>query len=314
MSSVVDKAIASAARKDVELCRYWAEIYRNFGFNPLPSRSDAKRPFTRYAEYWDRAYPVEDFERFEPENIQVMTGVHWNLVVLDVDGPAAMQWLKSTRKALPPTWTVSNNENGFHLWYRLPTGWTDPLESCVIYQGEEKHCEVARKADRALIVAPPSHHVERRVRYQWHSERINPTHGRPPAIAPDWLVEYRQPKVVKPVEFIANPFQRAQTYRGPHRYGWQEVTEAIPDKLSVAQYYGLRTSSRYGRGSVWVPCFRDHEDRNPSGSFNVETGYTILRGGGGGEQRLTFFQLLVYLGAFQTVSDAINCLGKDFLG
>lgn len=310
--SIVDKAISQLATKDVELCAYWAEIYREWGFNPLPSRSDAKRPFVRYAEYWEKAYPAEEFERFGPENIQVMCGVHWNLVVLDVDGPAAMDWLKRTRKRLPPTWTVSNNENGFHCWYRLPSDWSGPLDSCVIYDGEGKHSEVARKADRSLIVAPPSHHVERRTRYQWHGERWNPINGRPPAVAPDWLLSFKSPKVEKPVEWIARPHNTAKRYEGDHRYGWQEVSDAITDKLGLAQYYGLRVPGRIPSNSEWIPVYRDDQDRTPSASFNLRTGYTILRGGGG-EQRLTFFQLLVYLGAFYSVGDAINSLGKDYV-
>jgi len=310
--SIVDKALTSLASKDVELCDYWAEVYREWGLNPLPSRSDAKRPFVRYAEYWERAYPAEEFRRFAPENIQVMCGTHWNLVVLDVDGPAAMDWLRRTRKYLPPTWTVSNNENGFHCWYRLPSGWSGPLDSCVIYDGEGKHSEVARKADRSLIVAPPSHHVERRQRYQWHGERFNPVNGRSPAVAPDWLLSFRPAKVERPVQWIANPPIQAKRYNGTHRYEWNEVIEAIPDKLSVAQYYGLRVPCRVP-SAEWIPVYRDDEDRNPSATFNRRTGFTIMRGGGG-ECRLSFFQLLVYLGAFASVSDAINSLGREFVG
>ena len=313
MSSIVDKAIASVAARDVELCAYWADIYRGWGFNPLPSRSDAKRPFVRYAEFWEKTYPAEEFARFAPENIQVMCGTFWNLVVLDVDGPAAMDWLKRTRKPMPPTWTVSNNENGFHCWYRIPADWSGLLDSCVIYDGEGKHSEVARKADRSLIVAPPSHHVERRTRYQWHGERWNPINGRPPAIAPDWLLTFKQAKVQRPIPTIIRPNFNAKRYDGKRRYGWQEVSEAIPDKLSIAQYYGLRVPSRIPSNSEWIPVFRDDQDRTPSATFNRQTGFTILRGGGG-EQRLSFFQLLVYLGAFASVSDAINTLGSEFIG
>lgn len=312
MSRLVEKALAAISSKDVELAAYWADIYREWGFNPLPSRSDAKRPFTRYAEFWEKAYPAEEFARFAPTNIQVMCGVHWNLVVLDVDGPHAMDWLKRTRKYLPPTWTVSNNENGYHLWYRLPSDWSGPLDSCVIYDGEGKHSEVARKADRSLIVAPPSHHVERKARYQWHGERWNPTNGRPPAIAPDWLLSFKPAKVERPVEWIARPHNEAKRYTGNHRHTWEDVSNAIHDKLGLAQYYGLRVPSRIPGNSEWIPVYRDDLDRTPSASFNIRTGYTILRGGGG-EQRLTFFQLLVYLGAFYSVADAINSLGDEYL-
>jgi hypothetical protein len=312
MSSVVDKAVSAFSSKDVKLAAYWAELYRSHGYNPLPSRSDAKRPFVRYAEYWEKAYPAEEFDRFEPTNIQVMCGVHWNLVVLDVDGPAAMDWLKRTRKYMPPTWTVSNNDNGFHSWYRLPADWSGPLDSCVIYDGEGKHSEVARKADRSLIVAPPSHHVERKSRYQWHGERWNPANGRPPAVAPDWLLRFTPAKVERPVPVIASPHFNPIRYTGPGRYAWEEVANAIPDKLSLAQYYGLRVPSRIPTNSDWIPVYRDDTDRTPSATFNRVTGFTILRGGGG-EQRLTFFQLLVYLGAFCSVRDAINSLGQRFV-
>lgn len=61
MSSVVDKAVSAFSSKDVKLAAYWAKLYRSHGYNPLPSRSDAKRPFVRYAEYWEKAYPAEEF-------------------------------------------------------------------------------------------------------------------------------------------------------------------------------------------------------------------------------------------------------------
>jgi len=313
MSSIVDQVLRNDQARNVALCRYWARQYREWGFNPLPSRNDAKRPFVRYAEYWERSFPEEDFDAFAPENIQVMCGMHWGLVVLDVDGPAAMQWLKATRKDLPPTWAVSNNDEGYHLWYHIPTGFAGPLESCVIYDGEGKHSEVARKADRSLIVAPPSRHVDRKARYQFHGSKFHPANNMPPADAPDWLLDYKPPKIERPVQAIANPHMRARRYSGPGRYDWSQVMDAIPDKVSVAQYYGLRVAERYGSSAEWIPCYRDFEDRSPSASINRNTGFFIARGGGG-ELRLNFFALLVYLGGFVSVSDAINTLGAEFCG
>jgi hypothetical protein len=89
--------------------------------------------------------------------------------------------------------------------------------------------------------------------------------------------------------------------------------EAIPDKVSVAQYYGLRVADRYPRHAEWIPCYRDYEDRNPSASINRDSGFFISRGSGG-EMRLNFFALLVYLGGFASISDAINTLGSEFCG
>jgi hypothetical protein len=38
--------------RDVRLCREFAALYAARGYNPLPSRPDAKRPFVRYARYF----------------------------------------------------------------------------------------------------------------------------------------------------------------------------------------------------------------------------------------------------------------------
>lgn len=311
-TAILEKVLSHDRLKGINLCRAWANIYRDWGFNPLPSRSDAKRPFTRYADYWGRAFPKEEFDQFEPENIQVMCGSHWNLIALDVDGKPAMDWLARSRKDLPPTWTVSNGGEGYHMWYRLPAGYSGPIDSCVIYQGEEKHCEVARKADRSLIIAPPSHHVDRRTRYQFHSEFLSPLKKRPPAIAPDWLIEYRTPVIEKPVAQIARPLNQARYYNGQRVYSWDEVNQAIPDKVNLAAYYGLRIAS-CPSDCQWVPVYRDASDRNPSSSINRESGYYISRGGAG-EWRCWFPALLVHLGAFTSESDAINSLGSDFIG
>lgn len=310
--SLTQKILDNDRRRDVELCRLWANKYREWGFNPLPSRSDAKRPFTRFAEYWEKSFPAEEFDKFEPENIQVMTGTHWNLVALDVDGYPAQEWLRKHRKPCPATWTVANNKEGYHLWYRLPQGWNGPLSSCQIYQGEEKHCEVARKADRALIIAPPSHHVTRRVRYRFQSDDLCPLYSRPPAIAPDWLLEYQPPKAEIPVSTIARPHFATKRYSGSFRYGWDEVLQAIPNKAKLAEYYGLKVSWRNATDNPWIPCYRDAQDRNPSAAINRETGYYIARGGN--EWRGSFYHLLVHLGAFGSVYDAVNCLGEEFLG
>ena len=312
ISDLAKKILDQDKRRDIELCRVWAKKYRDWGFNPLPSRSDAKRPFVRFADYWEKDFPENEFSLWEPENIQVMTGVHWNLVVLDVDGYPAQEWLRKHRKPCPATWTVANNKEGYHLWYRLPEGWQGPLSSCQIYQGEEKHCEVARKADRALIIAPPSHHVTRRVRYRFQSDDLSPLYSRPPAVAPDWLLDYQPPKVEVPVQTIARPHFATQRYQGSFRYGWDEVLQAIPDKVRMAEYYGLKVSWRNSTNNPWVPCFRDENDRTPSAAINRETGYFIARGGN--EWRGSFFHLLVHLGAFTSVSDAINCIGEELLG
>ena len=64
---------------DKLLTRRWADFYRARGWNPLPSRTAAKRPYCRFAEWWESPAPSALFQRWPHANIQLMTGRHWRL-------------------------------------------------------------------------------------------------------------------------------------------------------------------------------------------------------------------------------------------
>lgn len=56
-------------------------------------------------------------------HVGIQTGRRSRLLVVDLDGEAALQWWSNHRDALPPTYTVrTRRENGRHLYYTLPVG------------------------------------------------------------------------------------------------------------------------------------------------------------------------------------------------
>jgi hypothetical protein len=106
-----------------------ARFYRDRGWNPLPSRADAKRPdLPSYAAYWTSPIGPEVLDRWSAPNIQLMCGVHWGLAVVDLDGPeAADAWQAMTLyRSCPLTWTVRTGGGGLHFW--VPTA---PVVPCV---------------------------------------------------------------------------------------------------------------------------------------------------------------------------------------
>ena len=45
------------------------------------------------------------------------------LAVIDIDGPAGVEWIRDNRLPMPPTWTaITGRSNGFHYYYRWPAG------------------------------------------------------------------------------------------------------------------------------------------------------------------------------------------------
>jgi hypothetical protein len=290
-------------------CRAWADIYRKAGFNPLPSAMDAKKPLVKYADRWDEPFPKEEFDGFETSNLQVMTGRHWGLLVIDLDGEPAVDWWRRMAGGLPRTWITHSSGAGRHLWFSVPQDHPRPLPKAVLWRGEGKHEAVERLCDRSLIMAPPSWHPTKEgVRYRFlagHSPREVPA----PAPCPRRLLELKpvDPPRVAPA---APAPRRVILPASGSRYDIETVLDAIPDKVALAREWGVRLAGP-ARSSGWVPCHAvDREDRVPSAAIHRESGGYHDSGSG---LNLSLLKLSLHLGIYPDIQTAITHLGDRYV-
>lgn len=147
---------------------YWSQ-----GYCPVPLAPRGKRPIVSWGQY-QKSFPKREkvrrmFSRAPESNIGVLTGRRYNLLVLDLDGPAGNQ---SVRGLCLPITRVVETGKGFHLWYRFRPG-HDLGCAAGMLPG------VDVRGNGGLVVAPPSVHANGR-RYQvLYDETL--------ALAPAWL-------------------------------------------------------------------------------------------------------------------------------
>lgn len=237
----------------------WAGEFRRLGLNPVPSRVDRKAPLVQHG--WDPIDPeLWDSLRRKgrPVNLQVMTGRAWGLVVVDLDGEAAIaNW-----GPLPRTWiSRSGSGKGLHLWFSVPRE-GGPIGGGPFWEGPGHHQEARLLGDRALVVAPPSIHPESGRPYAWLAGRHPLAIPLAPCPARVFLAieEYRarQGKPRKPI---------ARRYFSGGSPGENGI-----DALALAQQWGLRIHRGPDKDG-WYTCHAiDREDRNPSARFHPENG------------------------------------------
>lgn len=308
----------ATTNRDVELVRRWAEFYRARGLNPLPSRSDAKRPFIRYADRWESQVPAGEFDRHSPRSMQIMTGRFWGLLVIDLDGEQARakwrEWTSARRN--PRTWITHSGGRGWHVWYAVPregpalpksTLWRpDPSQPRV--KGEPA---IERLGDHSLVMAPPSLHPNGR-RYRFLDKPHSPATLPMPAACPEWLLRLPnvdgRPVLPKPPMPTAPRRPRVATTR---RFNRSDVLDAIPDKVALARSWGLRLTGRRYPSGLWQCHAIDRDDRNPSAAIHERTG--VYRDYGSG-LRLSLFDLAVARGVYADWQDALNDLGASHEG
>lgn len=127
--------------------------------------SPGKHPRLPWEESMSEPASVETvqswWERWPNSNLGVVTGRVSDVVVIDVDprnyGDETLFDLEAFWGRLPRTLESRTGGGGRHLWYAMPHG---ELGSAELGGGVEL------KADRGLVVAPPSRHASGRV-YRW---------------------------------------------------------------------------------------------------------------------------------------------------
>lgn len=288
-----------------------AEFYRRRGWNPLPSDPVARKPYVRFKHMWEGPAAEPDvFAKFPSTNVQVMLGRFWRLMVIDLDGPEAIERWDRMPGSKPRTWITHSGGGGRHWWFTLPEGYPHPLRKAVLWKGEGSHSAIERLCDGSLIVAPPSVHHRTGKVYRfldpWHSHVKLPM----PAMVPGWVLTL--PDVTpKPVP-AALPFVRPEPVvlspDSAGRYRADDVRAAIPDLIELAKSWGLRFSGRCN--GDWMECHAvGREDRNPSAAVNRVTGSYDDRAGAS----LGFFDLAVVAGGLGSDwREAMAILGERY--
>ena len=311
-----------------------ADYYRDLGWQPLPSKMDLKGPMLRsFVDFWETPLPDLTYaaSEWQTTNIQLMTGYRWKLMVVDCDGDEAIEtWKRMIAHygGIPKTWRSRTGGGGEHHYFALPDWldeclsrrlwgvWdtfaaTDPEKPGSPPKGDwQRHKEIRVLGDKALVIAPPSIHVDTGRPYAFE---VGPRDLPVPAFAPDWLL--KMPAVVRPdcVERFAPikiPAESAGK-RGGRRHDWQDVIAAIPSPVEVAKRWGLRVAGT-GPGSKgwWTVHAIDRIDNTPSCQFNDTNG---IFWDGRDRTTIPFFKLGVALNAFLTVQDCVNSLGDEFI-
>lgn len=314
------------------------DYYRKLGLCPLPSRVDRKGPLLpTYTEHYGPT-PVPDwvYRKWETTNVQIITGTQsptpTKIIVVDLDGPEAVDaWDRiachhgfSVNRATE--WIAQTGSGGTHHYFLLP----DDVKECPsgiiwgLYDtfGEAgrgswcKHKEVRILADNALVVAPPSVHIDTGRRYQWLPSG-GPNRVRLPMVAPPWLLA--MPRLSAP-RFTEPPAPRvpvAYARKSDKYYTREEVIIAVgSDKFDIAcREWGLVSPVIQPNANGWCPCYipgrEDPRFSKPSGSFNFRDGTLQDRKD---MSSISFFDLSVQLGMFKTWQECRDSLGDRYIG
>ncbi|MGB9905207.1 MAG: bifunctional DNA primase/polymerase, partial [Desulfotomaculales bacterium] len=160
----------------------FALSYVSHNWSIIPLRPRDKRPIlSSWSDYQSRQAIEEEirewWDRWPDANIGLVTGAVSGLIVLDLDGPEAVELTK--RQGVPPT-VVASTGKGWHVYFAHPGHNVKNAASL----GGVKGLDV--RADGGYVVAPPSVHPSGRI-YRWAK-------GRSPddlllAPCPEWLLE-----------------------------------------------------------------------------------------------------------------------------
>lgn len=322
---------------DFDRTRQCVDYYRKLGLCPLPSRMDVKGPMlATYAEhYGPTPVPSWVYEKWATTNVQILTGVKTptptKIIVVDLDGTEAIDaWDRIAFQngfGANAGWIAQTGSGGRHHYFLLPDGITE-CASGIIWGfwdtfGQSgkgawvKHKEIRILADSALVVAPPSVHVDTGNRYEWHPS-LSPKRKRLPMLAPDWLLA--MPRLTAPsfVEPKAPRREPADYIRKSDRYYTrEEVIEAIGNsKFDIAtREWGLVSTVNGPNPNGWCACYipgRENPGHSrPSGSFNFFDGTLQDRKD---LSSISFFDLGVVLGVYHTWQECRDAMGDRFVG
>ncbi len=291
--------------------RYFASI----GWNPLPSCSTRKGPAVKdYAKYRDgERIPAEWLVNWRWTNLQICLGVPWGLAVIDLDGCGICEWRRwGRRHDIAKTWTVRTGGGGMHLYWRLPPG----LQPCPTRQlwgvprGDkyQKHQFIELLADKAMVIAPPSRHVDTGRTYCFLPGR-GPRELKRPAEIPHFLLSMpglpslTPPKRWYPAPHVPSRLRTRKNGLTQALIAREQVMAALSPQriLDIAAGWGLRFTGRMTAGK-WAECHAiGREDQHASASVDVTTGVYSEPF----QRSLSFFDIAVELGQVRDWREAL---------
>ena len=214
---------------------------------------NGKRPW--FDDWPDRATTDRDeigrwWRRWPESNVGLLCG--HGLLVLDVDGDHARRELsriEAAHGALPRTTIAATGRDGYgrHLYFAAPPD----ARSWKVWKGEHGQ-ELAVRARRSQVVAPPSIHPDTGREYVWlDTSRL--------AVAPAWLLHVRRGRRARRCLLMRDPLRR----------------------VSAELYVPLLTGRELGRDrKVLCPL---HDEQTPSLHVYADDGgwycYGCERGG-----------------------------------
>lgn len=295
--------------EDIRNARGKAELYLSRGFSVLPSMPSEKRPMVKYADYWEARAPSSLLDENPTTNLQLILGRFHRVLVVDVDKPEAQaEWRRWPQK--PRTWVTHSGGDGQHWWFRLPKDYPTPLPYARLWQGDAKHTAIERLCDRSLIVIPPSIHPETGERYRFLYKH-DPKTISAPAMCPQWILD--KPPLVDPSsrpEWTPETRRKAPVALSGRHHAAEDVLDAIPDKVALAQSWGLRIAGTRPSPTGWMSCRAfDREDERPSAAIHVRDGNYVDRGS---NLSLSFFYLGMAMGQFGSYVEAVDALGDEY--
>lgn len=303
--------------RSVQLARDHAGLYEGAGLLPIPSEMlGRKKPMVRFRDRIGHPTPEHWWSdpRLATTNIQVACGRVYDLVVVDLDGPEAIRRWEAYQGPIEelPTPVVSRNRSeSVHIWYRFPDD-RAPIPSEVLWKNG-KHSQIDLLSSGKLATAPPSIHVETRERYRFlpgQSLWDFPVR----AVLPCGVAE--RARTIKTTTCLTSEVKRvsmrlSRANRAPAqdlcgRYDRGEVLDALERSgmaIPLAREHGLVCEDGVG----WVParCV-SRDDHVPSASIHSECG----RYSEEGKKSISYFDLLVLLGAASTWREAIALVGN----
>jgi hypothetical protein len=311
-----DVSIMTTLEQRISYTRAMAGYYHERGFCVLPSSMEEKKPLCKYAQYWEQQAPLSLFDQFPTTNLQIILGVPFGLLVVDLDGEEAQaRWNDLCRKhGRPRTWVTHSGGGGKHWWFTVPkdgpaipkaTIWRPGDLSQPRVKGESA---IERLCDKSLVVVPPS---------------IHPTTGRAyifepgcdparvsVARAPWWLL--RMQPVGSALKMDRRPDPQAgytpKRLLSGRQFDREAVLASIPDKAGLVQSWGLRFTGRQFGDELQCHAI-DREDVNPSASFNIAKGVYHDHGSNVG---LSLFDLAAAMHVYPDWKTALQALGGQY--
>lgn len=139
----------------------WAEFYLSQGFSVIPLNPKDKTPAISWKVYQTRKSTMEELSGWfssGKNNIGIVTGKISDLVVIDIDSEAGLEFAK--RNGFPDTPSVQTGK-GRHLYYKYPA----EIE-VRNFQKRDDLEGIDLRGDGGYVVAPPSLHSSGSV-YEW---------------------------------------------------------------------------------------------------------------------------------------------------